>query len=331
MEGVAQLLGRRRPAGGGADRAALPDQRLAGVGGDVDRVAVGGVDHRAEQLAAAARVGGDDGRAGVRGERPLQRRLGGGGVVEGEDEDRRLLADPERLQAPAQLGGLEAPAERAGEHVAGQPPLGLTRDAAAHQLQRDHGDRLLEDQPLEVAEAAGVADDHHPGLGRAAAGRDHRVGERPAGDGGVGGDEGVPVAGVGERFFADRLRPRRRRARGESRGRRAARRGCREWRRCRPRRRRSCRDLLQAALLQDQPLEPPLHGDPPLQNLVLLVDQAGEGFLGDRDERGRVGNLEEREVALLAPRRARPWAVFSWLNPVPKPRPARLCSASLRM
>ena len=33
-------------------------------------------------------------------------------------------------------------------------------------------------------------------------------------------------------------------------------------------------DFLQPALLQDQPLEPPLHRDPALQHLVLLVDEA---------------------------------------------------------
>ena len=58
-------------------------------------------------------------------------------------------------------------------------------------------------------------------------------------------------------------------------------------------------DLLQAALFEDQALEPALHRDAALQHLVLLVDEAGEGLLGDRDERRRVGDLEEREVALL--------------------------------
>jgi len=46
-------------------------------------------------------------------------------------------------------------------------------------------------------------------------------------------------------------------------------------------------------------LEPALHGDPALQDLVLLVDEAGEGLLGDRDERRRVGDLEQREVTFL--------------------------------
>ena len=112
-------------------------------------------------------MGRDDGRAGVGGERPLQHRLGGRGVVEGEDEHGGLVADAEGLEPAAQLGGLEATAERPGEDVAGEAALGLAGDAAAHQLERDDGDRLLQDQPLEVAEAAGVADDHHPGLRRA--------------------------------------------------------------------------------------------------------------------------------------------------------------------
>ena len=146
---------------------------------------------------------GDDRRAGVRGQRPFERSGGGGRVVEGEDEHRRFLADPERLQAPAQLRRLQATAEGAGEDVAGEPALGLAGDPAAHQLERDDRHRLLQDQPLEVAEAAGVADDHDPGLRRAAAGRDHRVGEGAAGDRGVRGHEGVAVAGVAEGLLAD--------------------------------------------------------------------------------------------------------------------------------
>ena len=125
------------------------------------------------------------------------------------------------------------------------------------------------------------------------------MGERAAGDRGMGRDEGVAVAGVGERFVADRadrvgreLTPEAApgeplAAAVEDRDRAADRRGDRGD------------DLLEAALFQDQALEPALDRDPALQDLVLLVDEAGEGLLGDRDERGRVGDLEQREVALL--------------------------------
>ena len=250
-------------------------------------------------------------RAGVGGEGAFEGPGGGGGVLEGEDKHRRLVADPERLQPPAQLCGLHAAAQGAGEDVAGQTPLGLAGDPAPHQLERDDGDRLLQDQPLEVAEAAGVADDHDPGLGRPATGRDHRMGERPPRHRGVRRDEGVAVAGVAERLFADAPdRVGRELAAEAAAGQALAaavedgdgaadgggdRRG----------------DFLQAAFLQDQPLEPALDGDAALQHLVLLVDQAREGFLGDRDERGRVGNLEEREIALfrLVDQRFRQFAV----------------------
>ncbi len=299
VEGVAQLLGRGRAAGGSTDGAAVDGERLAGLGGEVDRVAVGGVDDRAEQLAATAGVRRDHGRAGIGGQGSLQDRLGGGGVVESKDEHGGFLADPERLEAAAQLRGLEAPAQRPGQHVTGKAALGLTGDPAPHQLERDDGDRLLQDQALEVAEATGVADDHHPGLRGTAARRDHRVSEGATGDGGMGGDEGVAVGGVGERFLANRFHHlggelsteaatgEALAAAAEDRHGAADRRGDRRD------------DLLQAALFEDEPLEPALHGDAALQDLVLLVDETGEGFLGDRDERRRVGHLEEREVAFL--------------------------------
>ncbi len=225
VEGVAKGVGRRGAAGGGPDRAALGIEHPASLGCDVDRVAILGVDHRAEQLAPAGRVGGDDRGTGVGGERPLQRRLGRGRVVEGEDEHRRLVADPERLEAAAQLGGLEAAAQRPGEDVAGEAPLGLAGDAPAHQLEGDDGDRLLEDEALEVAEAAGVADDHHPGLRRAAARGDHRLGEGAAGrpTGAPGRTGGRRPSGTPPPCGSPARPPTR--ARGGNRGRRSARRG----------------------------------------------------------------------------------------------------------
>ena len=309
VEGAAQVLARRGAAGRGAHGAVAGAQRTARRGGDVDRVAIGGVDDGAEQLAPADDMRGDDGRAGVGRQNPLESVLGGGGVVEGEDEDGGLVfADPERLEAAAQLGRLHPPAEGAGEHVAGEAALGLAGDPAAHQLQRHDRDRLLEDQPLEVAKPAGIAHDHDPRLRRATARRDHRVGEGAPGDRGVGRDEGVAVGGMGKGFLADRGD----RLGGEL----AAETAARDALAAAVEDRHGAADgggdrggdLLQPALLQNQPLEPPLHRDAPLQHLVLLVDKTGEGLLGDRDERGRVGNLEEREVALASPRPAAPSA-----------------------
>jgi hypothetical protein len=57
-------------------------------------------------------------------------------------------------------------------------------------------------------------------------------------------------------------------------------------------------DRLQAALGQDDPLQALLGGDRALQQRVLLVDQARERLLGQRDERQLVRDLEQREGAL---------------------------------
>jgi len=140
---------------------------------------------------------------------------------------------------------------------------------------------------------------HPPGLGRAATGRDDRVGEAAAGDRGMGRDEGMAVVSVCSSLAADR----RRRFVVELAAEGAARQllamavehehaaadsgGDRRG------------DLLEAALLEDEALEPALHRDPALQDLVLLVDEVGEGLLGQSDERHRVGDLEQREALLL--------------------------------
>ena len=64
------------------------------------------------------------------------------------------LADAERPQPQRELVDVQATGQRLGEHVARQPALGVTRDAHAHELQRDDGRRLAQDQLLDVAELA---------------------------------------------------------------------------------------------------------------------------------------------------------------------------------
>ena len=57
---------------------------------------------------------------------------------------------PERLQAPLQLGTPQLVANDRGEHVAGKPPLGVPRDAGPQQLERDDRDRLAQRQAVEI-------------------------------------------------------------------------------------------------------------------------------------------------------------------------------------
>ena len=88
---------------------------------------------------------------------PLEHRLGGGRVVELEDEHGGVAGDPERAQPPAQLVGVDAAAERIGEQVAGEPALGLAHDPPAHQLEADDHRRLARAEALELAEAPSSA------------------------------------------------------------------------------------------------------------------------------------------------------------------------------
>ena len=75
-------------------------------------------------------------------------------VLELEHEHRGLGADPERPQPAAQLVGVEPAAERLGEQVAGQAPLGLADDPLAHQLEPDDHRALPGGEALEVAQRA---------------------------------------------------------------------------------------------------------------------------------------------------------------------------------
>jgi hypothetical protein len=64
-------------------------------------------------------------------------------------------------------------------------------------------------------------------------------------------------------------------------------------------RRERAHQLVQAALLENQPLEPLVDRDAALEQLVLLVHEPRERLLGQRDERQLVGDLEHGEAELL--------------------------------
>ena len=63
---------------------------------------------------------------------------------------------------------MQASRQRLGEHVAGEPALGVSLDAPAHQLERHDRDGLSQHQSLEVAHVALLGQADQPGLGRAA-------------------------------------------------------------------------------------------------------------------------------------------------------------------
>ena len=73
--------------------------------------------------------------------------------------------------------------------------------------------------------------------------------------------------------------------------------GRRAGRAARPRRRSLPRvpSSAQPALLEHELFQPAVDRDPALKHLVLLIHQASERLLGDRDERHLVRHLEQRE------------------------------------
>ena len=120
----------------------------------------------ASTTAHSSRAADRDERAHVGArERGVEQRLGGDRVGGREGEHRELVADAERAQARRELVGIQAAGQRLGEHVAGEPALGVARDPQAHELERDDGRGLLQDQPLEVAQRAVVADAGQPRRG----------------------------------------------------------------------------------------------------------------------------------------------------------------------
>ena len=156
-------------------------ERVAGALGQRHRVeALAPVEHGAEQPLARGHERRD---AGLREEPVELPRPGRSPSSSLEKTSTAALgAHAERAQPHAQLLLRQPSGERLGQHVAGQAPLGVAHRALAHQLERHDGHRLLEDQPLEVAEPAGVERREQPGLRRAAAASGHREHQRAAGD-----------------------------------------------------------------------------------------------------------------------------------------------------
>ena len=194
--------------------------------------------------------------------------------------------------------------------AAGQPALGVAHRPLAHQLERHHRHRLLQDQPLEVAQPAGVARGDEPGL-RARRGRAATPAAPARGRPAPGGR--ARTRRLGRAAPAALAAPARTSARtcssaSSGSSRRNASRGDRVARGSRARitappiaAGERAHDLVEPALLEHEPLQPLVDRDAALEHLVLLVHQPRERLLGDRDERQLVGHLEQREAERARP------------------------------
>src|SRR4051794_10001415 len=305
--GLARASDRDGAAGAGGGASA---ERLAGALDepfrDLEQLVVEEARHQRADEAAAH---GDEPADRVRAERLRQRdfaRLRARALAGRDDKRAHPAAEPERLEAAAELGALEVARDDRRQDVAGKAALGGVGDAPAQELERDDGHRLVEDQPVDLGQAARVLDRDEPGRRDAAAAvgriaRADRQCEAARREVRVARDEALAVAAAGA---LAQLGP----ERGddlvvELAAERADRPGIaapvEHERSAADERRERADDRVEAALGEHDPLQALLGGDRALQQRVLLVDEPRERLLGQGDERQLVRHLEQREAALV--------------------------------
>ena len=284
-----------RPAPRGTGWRSASSARGHHPGGQLEQLVV---EQAREQRADLRALGGDQRADGLLAQRLVDRLLARAemAIARREHERGHAPAQAEGLQPPRELGAGEPARHDLGQHVARQAPLGGLGHVAAQQLERDHRHRLVQDQPVELRQPAGVLGGHQPGLRHRALGPD-RQRQRAAAQVALRRREAAAVAApraVAQlgRQLLDGLR-RQLAAEGPLRQRRAA--AVEHERAAADERRQRAGDRVQAALGEHDPLQALLRGDRALQHGVLLVDQPRERLLGDGDERRRVRDLEDRE------------------------------------
>src|SRR6185436_10489112 len=110
-------------------------------------------EQRADEAATARDEPADRLRAERLGERCLAR-LAGRALARSEHERADLPAEPERLEPADELLALEVAGDDGGEDVARQAALGRVGDAAAEQLEGDDRHGLVEDEAVDLGQAA---------------------------------------------------------------------------------------------------------------------------------------------------------------------------------
>ena len=204
-----------------------------------------------------------------------------------------VALEPEPREPASRLGGRHRPRRERLEEVALEPALRLGDRARLRQLDREQGERVAGDDPVDRRERLRLADREE---GFDAALRADRlephvvtvVDEREA--------EAGPL-----RTRAPQLLPHARRALARL-GRRGGERDPVQVEQQRPPAgdaRERGGDPLDPLAVHHGARENAFRVDGALEHVVLLVQQSREHRLGDRDERDRVGHLEQREPRLL--------------------------------
>ena len=317
-----------RPAPAGSGSPALARDARVQPLGEREQLVVAG---RGQQRAQEAPGRRDQPAAGLLAHGARERLLGGGARAA---RAARARARPRARAGRTARAGARAPAparspdDERGQHVAGQPALGVVDHAPAQQLERDDRHGLVQRQAVELVQRPGVAGGDQPRLGQrpvAAAGwpRPARHGqrERARREAVGGGDEAAPAAGA-------RALAQLRRQRGSTSAAAGSPGAAREQlaapvedqRRAADHRRQLARHALEPALGEHDALEPLVRGERAPQHRVLLVDQVRERLLGDRDERQLVGTSKSGNPCSSAAARSAS-GTRSCEKPTPKPSP----------
>ena len=220
-------------------------------------------------------------------------------ALDRDHDDARVAVEPEPSEPPAGVGRRDLAARQLVEEVALEPALRVGDRPGLRELDREQGERVARDDPVELARLLGLADREegldatlrahrlHPDVVPSVDERDREG--RPLGPriaqlvpdgvdaqarGAPGGGERHPVQVEQQRPSLDHPGERR-------------------------------RDALDPLPFHHRAGEHVLGVDRALQGVVLLGDDPREDRLGDRDERHRVRDLEERQARRLGRRHER--------------------------
>ena len=301
VEGVADPLGRQRAAGRRAGRAVDRLERRTGLGRQLEGIALGAVDDRAEQLAAPGGVRRDQRRATLARE---DTRPSVGSAAAASPSSKASTTARSPIPKGARRSRMSSAARRPERVAASTSPESRRSVSLATRSRISSSATTIAACCTQSRSKSPSSPERRTTTSQASA--DAGAAARPDGRApgradpvwlGTNGAAAVPRGCTSSRIASTQVLGELAAAVGQH---LAA--GVEHHRAAADRRGDLARDLVEAAALQDEPLEALVDRDPAGEHVVLLVDQPAEGRLGDRDERGLVRNLEDREVGRLRPR-----------------------------